>query len=117
VRVCFRHFPVAAGHPRARAAACAAEAAGLQDAFWAMHDALFDDPGRLEDPHLWARAERIGLDVARFNADRRSPGIAERVRADLRGGVRAGVSSTPAAFLDGVLHGGREAFATLANLR
>ena len=36
-----------------------------------MHDALFADQGRLEDPHLWARAERLGLDVARFDADRR----------------------------------------------
>ncbi len=57
VRVCFRHFPVKAKHPRARAAAHAAEAAHEQGAFWAMHDALFADQGRLEDPHLWARAD------------------------------------------------------------
>jgi 2-hydroxychromene-2-carboxylate isomerase len=81
-----------------------------------MHDALFDDQGRLEDPHLWARAERLGLDVGRFDADRRSDAVLERVRADLRGGLRAGVATTPAAFLDGVLHGGREAAEALANL-
>ncbi len=72
VRLCFRHFPVRSSHPRAHAAACAAEAAARQGAFWAMHDALFADQGRLEDPHLWARAERLGLDVERFDADRRS---------------------------------------------
>ena len=44
-----------------------------------MHDALFADQGRLEDPHLWARAERLGLDVARFDADRRSDAVAARV--------------------------------------
>ena len=60
VQVCFRHFPVKSSHPRAYAAACAAEAAALQDAFWPMHDALFGDQGRLEDPHLWKRAERLG---------------------------------------------------------
>ena len=80
-RVVFRHFPIRSSHPRAHAAAHAAEAAAEQGAFWAMHDALFDDQGRLEDPHLWARAERLGLDVARFDADRRSDRIAERVRA------------------------------------
>ena len=72
LRVAFRHFPRRSAHPRAFAAACAAEAAGRQGAFWPMHDALFADQGRLEDPHLWARAERLGLDVARFDADRRS---------------------------------------------
>ena len=45
-----------------------------------MHDALFDDQARLEDPHLWARARRLGLDLARFDADRRSDAVAERVR-------------------------------------
>ena len=75
MRVCFRHFPVRSSHPRAWPAACAAEAAALQGAFWAMHDALFADQGRLEDPHLWARAEPLGLDVERFDADRRSDAV------------------------------------------
>src|SRR5215208_271524 len=119
LRVAFRHFPVRGTHPRAFAAACAAEAAGLQGAFWGMHDALFDDQGRLEDPHLWARAERLGLDLARFDTDRRGDAVAERIAADFRGGVRAGVPTTPSLFHDGILHSGRpgeEALARLANL-
>jgi protein-disulfide isomerase len=107
VRVAFRHFPVRSRHPRAQAAACAAEAAAAQGAFWAMHDSLFDDQGRLEDPHLWARAERLGLDVARFDDDRRSPAVAERVRADFHGGVRAGVATTPTLFVAGERFSGR----------
>jgi protein-disulfide isomerase len=107
LRVAFRHFPVRASHPRAFAAACAAEAAAAQGAFWAMHDALFDDQGRLEDPHLWARAQRLGLDVARFDADRRSPAVAEAVNASFRAGVRAGVVTTPTLFADGERHPGR----------
>jgi protein-disulfide isomerase len=97
----FRHFPVRSTHPRAWAAACAAEAAGLQGRFWEMHDALYADPARLEDPHLWARAQRLGLDVARFDADRRSDAVAARVRRDFEGGVRAGVVTTPTVFRDG----------------
>src|SRR3954453_8088865 len=86
VRVAFRHFPVRSKHPRAWASACAAEAAALQDAFWPMHDALFADQGRLDDPHLWARAERFGLDLDRFEADRRSEAVAERVKTDFHEG-------------------------------
>jgi protein-disulfide isomerase len=107
VRVVFRHFPVRSSHPRAEAAARAAEAAALQGAFWPFHDALFADQGRLEDPHLWARARRLGLDVARFDVDRRSDGVAARVRADFRGGIRAGVATTPTVFVDGDRHAGR----------
>jgi protein-disulfide isomerase len=107
VRVAFRHFPVRSSHPRAEAAARAAEAAGLQGAFWAFHDSLFADQGRLEDPHLWARAERLGLDIARFDADRRSEAVAARVREDFRAGIRAGVATTPTVFVGGVRHAGR----------
>ncbi len=107
LRVAFRHFPVRSSHPRAQAAACAAEAASLQGAFWSFHDALFADQGRLEDPHLWARARALGLDLDRFDADRRSDAVAERVRTDFRGGVRAGVATTPTLFADGVRHAGR----------
>ena len=99
--VCFRHFPVKTKHPRAWAAACAAEAAALQGAFWPMHRALFADQGRLEDPHLWARAERLGLDVARFDADRRSEPVRARVEADFRSAIRAGAVTTPTVFRNG----------------
>lgn len=107
VRVVFRHFPVRTVHPRAPAAAHAAEAAACQGAFWPMHDALFDDQGRLDDPHLWARARSLGLDVDAFEADRRSPGVRTRVRADFRAGIRAGVAATPTLFVDGRRHSGR----------
>jgi protein-disulfide isomerase len=97
----FRHFPVRSKHPRAWAAACAAEAAGLQGAFEAMHLSLFADQARLEDPHLWERARTLDLDVERFDADRRSAAVAARVRRDFESGVRAGVVTTPTLFEHG----------------
>jgi protein-disulfide isomerase len=109
LRVVFRHFPVRSSQPRARAASAAAEAAAAQGAFWAMHDSLFADQGRLEDPHLWQRAERLGLDIARFETDRRSDAVEQRIAADFRGGVRAGVATTPTLFVDGERHSGRPA--------
>lgn len=110
----FRYFPVSSSHPRAWPAACAAEAAGLQGRFWEMHDLLFADQGRLEDPHLWARARTIGLDLDRFDADRRSEAVLARVRRDFRSGVRAGVVTTPTVFADGRMHAGRFDPAVLA---
>jgi protein-disulfide isomerase len=98
VRLVFRHFPVRSSHPRAWATACAAEAAAAQGRFWDMHDALLRDQARLEDPHLWRRAEELGLDLERFDTVRRSESVIERVRRDFRAGVRAGVVTTPALF-------------------
>jgi protein-disulfide isomerase len=106
LRVAFRHFALKAKDRRAVAVALAAEAAGAQGCFWEMHDALYADPGHLDDPHLWARAERLGLDLTRFEADRRSSELAARVADQVRDGIRAGVASTPTLFVDGVAHAG-----------
>ena len=100
-RVAFRHFPVASKHPRSPALHAAAEAAGAQGAFWEMVDSLYAERGRVDDPHLWERARRLGLDLERFEADRRSDSVADRVRRDFQSGVRSGVAGTPAAFADG----------------
>jgi protein-disulfide isomerase len=99
VRLVFRHFPVRSSHPRAWPAAGAAEAAAAQGRFWEMHDALLADQARLEDPHLWERARTLGLDLERFDADRRSDEVGERIKRDFRAGVRAGVVTTPTLFL------------------
>jgi protein-disulfide isomerase len=106
VKRVFRHFPIVSKHPRARVLAAAAEAAGLQGRFWEMHDSLLEDQGHLDDPHLWRRAEELGLDLARFEADRRSDELAERVERDFRTGIRAGVTTTPTQFLNGIAHPG-----------
>lgn len=101
LRLCFRHFPMASKHPRAPALHAAAEAAGLQDAFWEMCDSLYADRGRVDDPHLWERAGRFALDLERFNADRRSDAVRERIERDFTSGIRAGVGGTPTAFVAG----------------
>lgn len=100
-RIAFRHFPVAGKHPRSPALHGAAEAGGMQGSFFEMVASLFLDRGRVDDPHLWQRAERLGLDLERFDADRRSDAVAERVQRDFESGIRAGVTSTPALFRKG----------------
>jgi protein-disulfide isomerase len=97
-RLIFRHFPVASKHPRSPALHAAVEAAGRQDRFFEMVDSLYSDRGRIDDPHLWERVERLGLDLERFEADRRSAEVEARVRRDFKSGIRAGVTSTPGVF-------------------
>jgi len=97
-RLVFRHFPVASKHPRSPALHAAAEAAGRQGRFFAMVDSLYADRGHVDDPHIWRRAEEMGLDLKRFEAERRAEEIQARVRRDFESGIRAGVAGTPALF-------------------
>ena len=98
VRRVFRHFPLASRAPRARPLAQAAEAAALQGRFWEFVDSVYADQGHVDDPHLWERCERLGIDLDRFEADRRSEAVAARVERDFRDGIRAGVTGTPTLF-------------------
>jgi len=72
-----------------------------------MHDLLFADQGRLEDPHLWARARTLGLDLERFDADRRAPEVRARIRLDFESGVRGGVVTTPTLIANGRRYAGQ----------
>ena len=100
LRLCVRHFPVASKRPRSPALHAAAEAVALQSetGFWDVWDSLLADRGHTDDPHLWERVSGLGLDVDRFEADRRSDEVTERVQRDFRSGIRAGVVGTPAGF-------------------
>ena len=99
-RLVVRHFPVAAKHPRSPALHAAAEAAGAQGAFFEMFESLLEHRSRVDDPHLWERAERFDLDLGRFEADRRSERTIARVGRDSESGLAAGVADTLAIFRD-----------------
>jgi len=117
VRFAFRHFPLTDKHPHALAASAAAEAAGLQGRFWEMHDLLFSDQGRLEDPHLWDRARTLELDLERFDADRRGEAVLARIRRDFESGVKGGIVTTPTVIAGDVRHAGRIDAQVLEELR
>ncbi|MBV9942487.1 MAG: DsbA family protein, partial [Solirubrobacterales bacterium] len=70
----------------------------------------------LEDPHLWARARRLGLDLEQFDVDRRSDAVQRRIRRDFEAGVRGGIVTTPTLVVDGVLRAGRIAARTVEEL-
>jgi protein-disulfide isomerase len=104
LRLAFRHFPVSSKHPRAPALHAGVEAAALQggeSAFWDLVESIYRDQARVDDPHLWERVRAQGLDLERFECERRSDAVAGRVRRDFEGGIRAGITGTPAFFVDG----------------
>lgn len=99
IRLVFRHFAINQVHPYSQHAA---EAAGAQGQFWQMHDLLFGNPDALDDADLVGYANDIGLDTARFLHDVAGHVHAARIEESLRGGVRSGVDSTPAFFINGI---------------
>jgi protein-disulfide isomerase len=106
LRFVFRHFPLEAIHPHARAASAAAEAAGAQGAFWGMHDHLFEHQRALEDGDLRQYALDLGLEPHRFDRDRVSSDVADRIERDLASGERSGVQGTPTFYVNGIRHDG-----------
>ena len=105
VRFAFRYFPLVHIHPHAFGAAAAAEAAALQDCFWAMHELLFRSQKALDDDDLLQYAAQLGLDVERFDEDRVGPDVRRRIRRDVESGLgSAEVRGTPTVFIDGVVY-------------
>jgi Na+/H+ antiporter NhaA len=114
LRYVFRHLPLADVHPRAEAAAIAAEAAGAQGRFWEMHDLLFARQDELEDADFVAHAAELGLDVERFLADLADERLARRVQEDVESAEASGAHATPTFFVGGLRHLGPWDAETLA---
>ena len=104
LRFVFRNFPITTSHPHAEQAAEAAEAAATRGRFWEMHDLLYENQTRLRDPDLRAYAERLGLDVERFDRELAEHVHRPRVREDFMSGLRSGVNGTPTFYINGARH-------------
>jgi protein-disulfide isomerase len=82
-------------------AAKASVAAGNQGKFWEMHDELFKISRNLAMEEIRKKAEEIGLDIKKFDADMASPETEKAVRADLERGRTVEVQGTPTMFING----------------
>lgn len=87
-------------HKFADPAARASLAAGEQGKFWEFHDALFGLE-KLNDETIAATAVKLGLDMARYEADMNSPAIKQKIAKDMRDAQLAGVTGTPTVFVNG----------------
>jgi protein-disulfide isomerase len=93
--VCVSQFP-----------AYVAEASGLQQKFWPVHDLIFEHQEHLSDHHLLNYANTAGVDLKKLGTDIRSAPIVDKVEKDMIGGARSGVNGTPTFFINGKRHDG-----------
>jgi protein-disulfide isomerase len=106
LQVTFREFPLVPTHQHALAAASAAEAAGLQNKFWEMHDLIYDHQNEWKKefdvrPIFEGYAKQIGLDVERYKRDVNGDLVAQRIFQDGKRGHSLGVKGTPTVFMNG----------------
>ena len=104
----FRNLPLTSIHPNARAAASAAEAAGLQGKFWEMNDFLFESQSEWQNLTATQRtdafvgyADTLGLDGEKFREDYAGQPVNMKITFDQALAKKAGATSTPAFFLNG----------------
>ena len=103
VRLVFRHFPLEEVHPHALHAALAAEAAGAQGKFWEMHDLLFANQQHLKPRQIRGYAEKLEVDMERYDSEMNDELYLQRVREEIDGGRHSGVRATPTFFVNGRL--------------
>ena len=110
VRIVYRQFPLNAIHPNAQLSAEASLCADAQGKFWEMHDAIFEARGKADAEGLKAMAVDLGMDPEVFNGCLDSREFRGQVEADLEAGRQAGVTGTPALFINGRFLSGAQPF-------
>jgi predicted DsbA family dithiol-disulfide isomerase len=106
VRLSYRDFPLRQVHPLAQQAAEAARCAGEQNKFWEYHDLLFSGQSKLDQAGLIESARTVRLDLNRFSECLASSKFKAAVDSDFQAGLKAGLSGTPAFYIDGILLSG-----------
>jgi protein-disulfide isomerase len=101
LRLVYRHFPISSAHPHALLAAEAAEAAGAESKFWAMHDLLIAEGARLDRTTLNRNAQALGLDMAQFTAALNDEIYRQRVHEHIEGATHSHLRAAPGLFVNG----------------
>lgn len=107
IRFIFRNF-ILSYHTNARAAAGAAEAAGLQGKYWEMHNLIYESQASWESLGVDDRtvffdslAKQLNLDLDKFKQDMPSENAVAKMKYDYNLGIKSGVDSTPSFYLNG----------------
>ncbi len=99
VTLVYKHFPLTQIHPEALPAAQAAWAANKQGKFWEYHDELFANQKQLSENFYVATAQKLQLNLAKFNADRKAAD--QSIVQDFTLGRKLGVNGTPSFLMNG----------------
>lgn len=101
VKLAFRDFPLRAIHPFAEGAAEAGRCAEAQGKFWPMHDAMYADQSKLSEDDLIKTAASLGMNSSAFASCMKSGKYRAAIEQDEATGLKAGVTGTPAFFING----------------
>lgn len=101
----YRHYPLSQ-HINAKAAAAAAEEAGVQGKFWEMHDKLFETQEKWEglaspNDFFGNLAKELGLDENRVKDAITGNKFNDIIQEDLNDGNSYGLNATPTFYLNG----------------
>ncbi len=116
VKVVHRDYPIDQLHPASRKAHEAARCANDQGKFWAYHDLLYANAPKASPENLKAFAREVGLDLPAFDQCVASGKHQADVRRDVEEGTKAGVTGTPAFFVNGRLLSGAQPFESFARV-
>lgn len=111
----YRHFPLSF-HPEAIPSALASECAAEQGKFWEFADIMFDNQDGLSEDFYTSTATDIGLDMDQYADCYESEKYADDITEDASSGQTAGVSGTPATYINGVSVSGAVPYETLAGI-
>ncbi len=100
VRVVFKHYPLSF-HKQAFPAALASMAAMEQGKFWQYHDELFINQNSLSNEKYLEIGQNMGLDIKKFSLDMMRPSLRQKIEQDIADARKAGVTGTPAIFVNG----------------
>jgi protein-disulfide isomerase len=114
VKFAFRNYAFLG--PASVVAADASECANDQGKFWAFHDYLYknqpdeSDTSMYNSDTLTKDAVSLGMDGTKFNTCLSTKADDAKVQQDLADGEKAGVSGTPAFFVNGTFINGAEPY-------
>ena len=108
LRIVHKDYPIDSLHPQARLGHVAARCAHEQGKFWAYHDALYAAAPNASPADLKGFAQQVGVELAQFEACLSSGKFAAVIESDIDEGTKAGVTGTPAFFINGRLLGGAQ---------
>lgn len=104
----FRNLPLTTIHPNALAAASAAEAAGLQNKYWEMHDLLYTNQnswssltGSDRTSAFVGYAKQLGINIDTFKTDMTGTAVAQKLNFDRAIDAKLGLTGTPSFYLNG----------------
>jgi len=113
LRVIYRHFPLTSIHDKAALSAQAAEAAGIQDKFWEMHDLLFEKLDEwkgmsVEEFEEWlvTQADDLGIDSDQFKEDLTSEALVNLAQKAWEESSSIGIPGTPFLLINGQPYSG-----------